>query len=77
MTEILFPLLSEKNPEAEGTVATWFAPDGAAVARGELLAEVAVDKVDMEITAPEAGTLTHLAEEGAIVKQQTVIATIG
>lgn len=77
MIEILFPVLSEKNPEAEGTVATWFAPDGAAVARGELLAEVAVDKVDMEITAPEARTLTHLVEEGAIVKQQTVIATIG
>lgn len=45
--------------------------------QGELIAELAVDKVDMEITAPEARTLTHLVEEGAIVKQQTVIAAIG
>lgn len=77
MSEILFPVLSEKNLGAGGTVATWFAPGRHRSGQDELIAELAVDKVDMEITAPEARTLTHLVEEGAIVKQQTVIATIG
>lgn len=34
MSEILFPVLSEKNLEAGGAAATWFAPPGGtAVAR--------------------------------------------
>lgn len=76
MSQVLFPVLSENNPEAEGTVATWFVDSGATVAEGELIAEVAVDKVDMEINAPAAGVLTHLVEEGAIVKQNAAIAQI-
>ncbi|MFJ2617795.1 biotin/lipoyl-containing protein [Glutamicibacter sp. NPDC087344] len=77
MSSIRFPVLSENDPTAQGTVVTWFAPDGAQVAVGELIAEVAVDKVDMEITAPAAGILTHKVGEGAIVEQHTEIATIG
>lgn len=76
MSEIRFPILAEKTPEAEGTVATWFVDSGSTVAEGELIAEVAVDKVDMEINAPSAGVLRHVVEEGAIVTQNSVIATI-
>lgn len=38
MSQVLFPVLSEKDPDAEGTVATWFVDSGATVAEGELIA---------------------------------------
>lgn len=76
MTDVLFPQVSQKDPDAQGTLATWFAEDGSTVTEGELLAEVAVDKVDMEILAPCAGTLSHKVEEGAVLTQGAVVATI-
>lgn len=75
-TDIPFPVVSEKDPDAEGTLATWFAEDGGTVAEGDLLAEVAVDKVDMEIVAPAAGTLVHAVDEGAVLKAGVTIGTI-
>lgn len=76
MTDIPFPLLSTKEPDAEGVVSTWFVTDGERVAEGILLAEVAVDKVDVEVTAPVAGTVALLVKEGDAVRQGTVIARI-
>ncbi len=76
MTDVLFPVISADDPDSEGTLATWFADDGATVAEGDLLAEVAVDKVDMEIVAAVPGTLAHAVEEGAVVVQGAVIGTI-
>ena len=43
MTEILFPPMSENDPNAEGVVSTWFVADGDEVQEGDLIAEVAVD----------------------------------
>jgi pyruvate/2-oxoglutarate dehydrogenase complex dihydrolipoamide acyltransferase (E2) component len=76
MSEILFPTLSKDDPDAEGVVSTWFVADGDHVEEGELLAEVAVDKVDMEILAPHAGTVTILVAEDQAVVQHKPIATI-
>ncbi|WP_020661588.1 biotin/lipoyl-containing protein [Amycolatopsis benzoatilytica] len=76
MTDIVFPALSENDPEAEGVLATWFAADGATVAEGDLIAEVAVDKVDAEVPAPAAGVLRLLVAEGEVVKQGSAIARI-
>ncbi|MEU0468513.1 lipoyl domain-containing protein [Amycolatopsis sp. NPDC006131] len=76
MTEVLFPLLSEKDPDAEGVVATWFVQDGERVAEGDLLAEVAVDKVDVELSAPAAGVVRLLAKEGDALVQGALIARI-
>ena len=76
MTDILFPVLSENDPAAEGVLATWFAADGAPVAEGDLIAEVAVDKVDAEVPAPAAGVVRLLVGEGDVVKQGTAIARI-
>ena len=45
MAEVLFPRLSEEEPDAEGVLATWFVSDGDQVASGQLLAEVMVEKV--------------------------------
>lgn len=76
MTEISFPTLSQDNPESEGVVSTWFAEDGSLVAAGDLVAEVAVEKVDAEVTAPESGTLNHVVAEGGVTTQGSVIGTV-
>lgn len=76
MTDIAFPLVAESDPAAEGVLATWFAGDGDPVGEGDLVAEVAVDKVDVEVPAPAAGVLRHLVKEGDVVKQGTPIARI-
>ncbi|GAA1791591.1 MAG: lipoyl domain-containing protein [Tetrasphaera jenkinsii] len=76
MTDVVFPVISQSDPDAEGTLATWFAEDGAVVAEGDLLAEVAVDKVDMELVAPVAGTITLIEDEGAVLRAGALIATI-
>ena len=74
---MIFPVMSEMNPTAEGVVSTWFVKDGEQVAVGQLIAEVQVDKVSMEVHAEVAGTVRLLVEEEAVVVQGTVIATIG
>ncbi|NIH80243.1 MULTISPECIES: biotin/lipoyl-containing protein [Amycolatopsis] len=76
MTDIAFPRVSENEPDAEGVLATWFAGDGDRVGEGDLIAEVAVDKVDVEVPAPAAGVLRLLVQEGEVVKQGEVIARI-
>jgi pyruvate/2-oxoglutarate dehydrogenase complex dihydrolipoamide acyltransferase (E2) component len=76
VTDVPFPEVSQKDPEAEGVLATWFVADGDQVAEGNLIAEVAVDKVDMEIPAPAAGTIHLLATEGDVIKQGTIVARI-
>lgn len=76
MTDIVFPQISTEDPNAEGSVATWFVADGESVSEGELIAEVAVDKVDMEIPAPSSGVLHLVVQEGDVVRQGAVIAKI-
>lgn len=76
MAEILFPAMSENDPDAEGVVSTWFVAEGDHVEEGDLIAEVAVDKVDMEIVSPQAGTISLLVAEDEGVTQNSPIATI-
>ena len=76
MTDVLFPRLSEQQPDAEGVVATWFVDDGATVTAGQLIAEVAVDKVDAEVFAPADGAISIVVTEGQAAPQGGAIATI-
>ena len=76
MTDVLFPRLSDQHPDGEGVVATWFVDDGATVAVGQLIAEVAVDKVDAEVFAPADGALSIAVAEGHAIAQGSVIGTI-
>lgn len=68
--------MSQNDPEAEGVVSTWFVSDGDQVQTGDLIAEVAVDKADMEVSAPSTGTISILVTEDQAVKQNSPIATI-
>ncbi|HEV2811842.1 MAG TPA: 2-oxo acid dehydrogenase subunit E2, partial [Solirubrobacteraceae bacterium] len=59
----------------EGTILEWAKKVGETVEDGETIVEISTDKVDMELPAPAAGTLTEiLAEEGETVTVGQAIA---
>jgi pyruvate/2-oxoglutarate dehydrogenase complex dihydrolipoamide acyltransferase (E2) component len=76
MAEVVFPRLSENEPDAEGVLATWFVSDGDQVASGQLLAEVMVEKVSGEVVAPAAGRVRLLVAEDQTTRQGEVIARV-
>jgi 2-oxoglutarate dehydrogenase E2 component (dihydrolipoamide succinyltransferase) len=52
----------------EGTVIAWHKAVGDVVAEGDVICEIATDKVDMEVEAPSGGTITAIfAEADAVV----------
>jgi 2-oxoglutarate dehydrogenase E2 component (dihydrolipoamide succinyltransferase) len=67
MTDIVVPTLGESVSEA--TVAKWLKKAGDSVRKDETLVELETDKVSVEVSAPEAGTLTDVvAGEGTTVQ---------
>ena len=76
MADVLFPRLSEKEPTAEGVLATWFVGDGEQVASGQLLGEVMVDKVSGDVVAPTSGRVRLLVGEDQTARQGDVIAEV-
>lgn len=76
MSEVRFPALKGAEPDAEGLLAAWFVEDGDDVEEGQLLCEVQVDKTSMDVEGFSAGTVRLKAEEGDVVRQGAVIATI-
>ncbi len=76
MADVVFPALSEREPEAAGVLSTWFVADGDQVADGQLIGEVMVDKVAGEVIAPTAGRVHLLVTEEAAAHQGEVIATV-
>jgi 2-oxoglutarate decarboxylase len=59
----------------EGTILEWSVKVGDSVADGDTVVEISTDKVDMELPAPTAGTITEiLAEDGETVTVGQVIA---
>src|SRR5579871_5648760 len=75
MTDVVMPQMGESI--VEGTLTKWLKKPGDRVERDEPLFEISTDKVDTEIPAPAAGTLTEvLVEEGKTVSINTVVARI-
>ena len=75
-TEVVMPQMGESI--FEGTITKWLKKVGDAVQKDEPLFEISTDKVDAEIPAPAAGTLTEIkTPEGATVQINTVVALIG
>jgi len=74
-TQIKAPAMGESI--AEATVAKWLVAEGAAVAADQLIAELETDKVNLEVTAPAAGTLAKiLTPKGATVKVGQIMGEI-
>jgi len=76
VTDVRFPQLSREEPDAEGVLATWFVRDGDHVAEGQLIAEVMVNKVSIEVLAPEGGEIHLLVTEEQAVRQGDAIARL-
>ena len=75
-TEVVMPQMGESI--FEGTITKWLKKVGDSVAKDEPLFEISTDKVDAEIPAPIAGTLSEIkVPEGATVQINTVVAVIG
>ena len=74
-TEVVMPQMGESI--AEGTITKWLKRVGDHVDRDEPLFEISTDKVDAEIPAPAAGTLTEIRfQEGDTVEINTVVAVL-
>ena len=73
--EVVTPNLPESVSDA--TVAAWHKKAGDLVVKNESLVDLETDKVVLEITAPESGTLASiLKEQGSIVTSGELLATI-
>src|SRR5437868_6379481 len=71
--QVTMPAMGESV--TEGTVLEWHKQEGDSIEADETLVEISTDKVDMEVPAPAAGTITEIvAEEGETVTVGQVIA---
>ena len=60
------------------TISAWMVKEGDQVQEGDVILEVATDKVDQEIQAPVGGTILKIFyEEGAIAPTHEAVAVIG
>lgn len=75
LKDIKVPMLAESVSEA--TLVSWHKQAGERIKRGENLIDIETDKVTLEITAPEDGTLEEILREGGSdVQSDEVIARI-
>ena len=75
MIDVVMPQMGESI--VEGTLTKWLKKAGDKVEQDEPLFEISTDKVDTEIPAPTAGTLSEvLVQEGATVAINTIVARI-
>lgn len=74
-TEIVVPEMGESIVDAR--VGKWLKQEGDAVVVGEPLVELETDKVDIEVAAPQTGTLAKIAcPQGADVKIGDVLGSV-
>ena len=74
MPEITMPRLSDSMEE--GTILRWLVADGAAVARGDEIAEIETDKANMTYESDAAGVFRSVAAEGDALPVGAVIALV-
>ena len=75
-TEVKLPDLGEGV--ADATISRWLVKEGDEVKAGDILLEVATDKVDTEVPSPAAGKILKINHgEGSLVSLNDVIAVLG
>jgi pyruvate dehydrogenase E2 component (dihydrolipoamide acetyltransferase) len=75
MAEIIMPKMGDAM--TEGKVVRWYKQPGDAVKKGEPVAEIETDKVNLDLEAEAEGTLgAHAAKEGDMVPVGGVLANI-
>jgi pyruvate/2-oxoglutarate dehydrogenase complex dihydrolipoamide acyltransferase (E2) component len=72
---IILPAMSDQMTEAE--LLTWKISVGDEVKKGDVIAEIATDKVDMDLYSPNDGKIIKLnVEEGSMVNVGETLAEI-
>lgn len=67
ITDFVLPKMGESI--TEGTIINWTIQEGDSFEEGDILLEVATDKVDNEVPAPYSGVMVkHLAADGEVVE---------
>src|SRR5205809_4984638 len=75
MAEIIMPKMGDAM--TEGKVLRWYKKPGDAVKKGEAVAEIETDKVNLDLEAEQDGTIGQLsADEGQMVPVGGVLATL-
>lgn len=62
--------------DVDGVLLAWLYMDGAEVTADDVIAEVTMEKSQIEIVAPASGVLRHKVEENAVIRCGDIIATI-
>lgn len=75
--DVIIPRLGSSDESDEVRILRWIKNQGEKVRKGEGLLEVETDKVNVEIEAPDDGSLNEInAREGDFVKFGSVVAVI-
>lgn len=75
MTDVVVPP-DFWDTEDEGVLFLWVYPDGSRVEKGKLLAEITVEKAQLELVAPATGRLTILVQPETIIRKGQVLGRI-
>ena len=72
---IILPAMSDQMTEAE--LLKWNISEGSEIKKGDIIAEISTDKVDMDLDSPFTGEILSLkVEEGDVVNVGDAIAEI-
>jgi pyruvate/2-oxoglutarate dehydrogenase complex dihydrolipoamide acyltransferase (E2) component len=75
MTDVVVPS-DLWDTEDEGVLFLWVYPDGSRVEKGRLIAEITVEKAQLELVAPASGRLTILVQPESIIRKGQVLGRI-
>ena len=72
---IILPAMSDQMTEAE--LLKWNIEEGSDVNKGDVIAEISTDKVDMDLDSPFTGKVTNLlVEEGSVINVGETLAEV-
>ena len=73
--KIILPAMSDQMTEAE--LLKWNIAEGSDVNKGDIIAEISTDKVDMDLDSPFTGKVIKLlVEEGSIINVGETLAEV-
>ena len=73
--KIILPAMSDQMTEAE--LLKWNITVGSDIKKGDIIAEISTDKVDMDLDSPFTGKVTNLlVEEGSVINVGETLAEV-
>jgi pyruvate/2-oxoglutarate dehydrogenase complex dihydrolipoamide acyltransferase (E2) component len=75
MTDVVVPP-DLWSTDDEGVLFLWVYPDGSKVEKGKLIAELTVEKAQLELVAPASGRLKILVQPETIIRKGQVLGRI-